>query len=64
VSAVTSESFVLRYRRLMSTLLRWLIAGIKLFVQILVIAWTTLAIYFSNLPWPALRSHQVSRSVA
>ena len=40
---------------LMSTLLRWLIAGMKLPVQILVITWTTLAIYFSNLPWPALR---------
>src|SRR5262245_31971441 len=39
----------------MSTLLRWLITGIKLGVQILVITWTTLAIYFSNLPWPALR---------
>lgn len=40
---------------LMSTLLRWLITGMKLLVQILVITWTTLAIYFSNLPWPALR---------
>ena len=39
----------------MSTLLSWLIAGIKLVVQIIVITWTTLAIYFSNLPWPALR---------
>jgi hypothetical protein len=39
----------------MSTLLSWLIAGIKLLVQIVVITWTTLAIYFSNLPWPALR---------
>jgi hypothetical protein len=39
----------------MSTLLRWLIAGIKLLVQILVITWTTLAIYFSNLPSLALR---------
>ena len=39
----------------MSTLLRWLITGIKLLVQILVVTWTTLAIYFSNLPWPALR---------
>jgi hypothetical protein len=39
----------------MSTLLSWLIAGIKLLVQIIVITWTTLAIYFSNLPWPALR---------
>jgi hypothetical protein len=39
----------------MSTLLSWLIAGIKLLVQIVVITWTTLAIYFSNLPWPAPR---------
>jgi hypothetical protein len=39
----------------MSTVLRWLIAAIKLLVQILVIIWTTLAIYFSNLPWSALR---------
>jgi hypothetical protein len=40
----------------MSTLLRWPIAGLKLLVLLLVIAWTTLAIYFSNLPWPTLRS--------
>jgi hypothetical protein len=39
----------------MSTLLSWLIAGIKLVIQVIVITWTTLAIYFSNLPWPALR---------
>ena len=39
----------------MSTVLSWLITGIKLVVQILVITWTALAIYFSNLPWPALR---------
>lgn len=39
----------------MWTLLRWLIAAIKFLVQILVIIWTTLAIYYSNLPWPALR---------
>ncbi len=39
----------------MSTLLSWPIAGIKFLVQIIVITWTTLAIYFSNLPWPALR---------
>jgi len=39
----------------MSTVLRWPIVAIKLLVQILVIAWTTLAIYFSNLPWPTLR---------
>jgi hypothetical protein len=39
----------------MSTLLRWLIAGLKLLFQIVVIMWTTLAIYYSNLPWPQLR---------
>jgi hypothetical protein len=39
----------------MSMLLSWLIAGIKLLTQIIIITWTTLAIYFSNLPWPALR---------
>jgi hypothetical protein len=39
----------------MSRLLRWLIAAIKCAVEILVITWTTLAIYFSNLPWPPLR---------
>jgi hypothetical protein len=39
----------------MSTLLRCVIAGLKLLVQILVITWTALAIYFSNLPWPTLR---------
>ena len=30
-------------------------AGIRSLFRILVIAWTTLAIYFSNLPWPELR---------
>lgn len=39
----------------MSRLLRWPIAGLRVLVQILVITWTTLAIYFSNLPWPAAR---------
>jgi len=39
----------------MRTLLRWLIAGLAVLVQALVIAWTALAIYFSNLPWPTLR---------
>ena len=36
-------------------LLRGLVAGINLLVRILVITWTALAIYFSNLPWPELR---------
>ena len=39
----------------MSTLLRWLIAGLKHLVRIVASLWTTLAIYYSNLPWPELR---------
>ena len=39
----------------MLTLLRWLVAGIYLLLQIVVITWTALAIYYSNLPWPELR---------
>ena len=35
--------------------LRWLIAGVWFLVQLLLIAWATLAIYYSNLPWPELR---------
>ncbi len=40
---------------MMSTLLRWLTAGLKVLVQMVVITWTTLAIYYSNLPRPELR---------
>src|SRR5690242_18776111 len=39
----------------MWTVLRWLGAGIRLLFQVVLIAWTTLAIYYSNLPWPELR---------
>ncbi len=39
----------------MSRLLRRLIAAIKFLVEILVVTWTTLAVYFSNLPWLPLR---------
>jgi hypothetical protein len=39
----------------MSTLLRWLIAGINHLIRIGVGTWTTLAIYYSNLPRPELR---------
>jgi uncharacterized protein DUF4105 len=49
------EQVPIRRGRRMPRVLRWPIAGLKILVQILVIAWTTLAIYFSNLPWPALR---------
>jgi hypothetical protein len=36
-------------------LVRWSVTGIRILIQVAVIAWTTLAIYYSNLPWPALR---------
>jgi hypothetical protein len=37
------------------TLLRWLAAGLGFLVRVLLIAWASLAIYYSNLPWPSLR---------
>ena len=33
----------------------WLIAGLWFLCKVLLIAWTSLAIYYSNLPWPGLR---------
>jgi hypothetical protein len=35
--------------------LRWLGRGVWLLIQLLLIAWATFAIYYSNLPWPAAR---------
>ena len=42
-------------RGLLSRSLVWLPKAILVLGQALLIAWTTLAIYYSNLPWPALR---------
>src|SRR5215831_5118274 len=42
-------------RSFLSRSLGWLIGGIWLVCQIVLIAWATLAIYYSNLPWAALR---------
>jgi hypothetical protein len=39
----------------MLTLIRRLVTAIKVLVEVLITTWTTLAIYFSNLPWPELR---------
>ena len=33
----------------------WLIAAIGFLCRLLLIVWATLAIYYSNLPWPAAR---------
>src|SRR5260370_30731237 len=45
----------LRSRSFLSRSLGWLIGGIWVVCQIVLIAWGTLAIYYSNLPWAALR---------
>jgi Domain of unknown function (DUF4105) len=42
-------------RRILSISLRWLIAVIGFLGRALPIAWATLAIYYSNLPWSELR---------
>ena len=43
------------HRGLLSRILGRLIAGIWFLCQVLLIAWATLAIYYSNLPWTTLR---------
>ena len=35
--------------------LHWLFTGVWFLCRVLLIAWTSLAIYYSNLPWPELR---------
>jgi len=35
--------------------LRWLFAGIGFLCRVVLIGWATLALYYSNLPWPWLR---------
>src|SRR5262249_26576098 len=42
-------------RSFLSRSLGWLIGGIWLVCQVVLIAWGTLAIYYSNLRWAALR---------
>jgi hypothetical protein len=37
-------------------LLRWLLAGLGFLLRALLIGWATLAIYYSNAPWPWLRA--------
>ena len=43
------------HRGFLSRSLGWLIAGIWFLFQVILIAWATLAIYYSNLPWAGLR---------
>jgi Domain of unknown function (DUF4105) len=43
------------HRELLLRPLCWLIGGIWLLCRVLLVAWTTLALYYSNLPWGGLR---------
>jgi hypothetical protein len=43
------------WRGFASLVFRWLLAGVRSVFQALLVVWGTLAIYFSNLPWPSLR---------
>lgn len=43
------------YLRFLSKVLGWLVAGIWFLCRVLLLAWATLAIYYSNLPWDWLR---------
>jgi hypothetical protein len=40
---------------LLSRALRWLVAAVWFLCRVLLVAWATLAIYYSNLPWGGLR---------
>lgn len=42
-------------RRILPGPLRWLGVGLGFLLRTLLIAWASLAIYYSNLPWPGLR---------
>ncbi len=42
-------------RMFVSRSLGWLIAGTWFLCRVVLLAWATLAIYYSNLPWAALR---------
>jgi hypothetical protein len=46
----------LRSRPVLYRSLRWLIVGVVVLGQLLLIAWAGLAIYYSNLPWAGLRA--------
>jgi hypothetical protein len=42
-------------RRFLYEFSAWLIAGVWFLCRVVLILWATLAIYYSNLPWPGLR---------
>jgi hypothetical protein len=50
-----SEGQLNANRGLLSGVFGWLMAGLWLLFQTLLVGWATLAIYYSNLPWSGLR---------
>src|SRR3954454_1130363 len=50
-----SEARLSSRRGLPFRILGWLFAGLWRFCQALLITWASLAIYYSNLPWPMAR---------
>jgi len=49
------EGELTSYRHLLYRPLVWSIKGVWFLCRVVLILWTTLAIYYSNLPWPSLR---------
>ena len=43
------------HRRMLPGPPRWLGAGLGFLARVVLIAWASFAIYYSNLPWPGLR---------
>ena len=42
-------------RGLLVAALRWVVAGLAFLLRAVLVGWASLAIYYSNLPWPGLR---------
>ena len=51
-------------RRWLRKIIGWLVAGLKSLVQFLFLAWGTMALYYSNLPWAGLRLAMASAFLA
>src|SRR6516165_2387438 len=51
----TRKSQLTSHRHLLYRLLVWLMTGVWFLCRVVLILWATLAIYYSNLPWPSLR---------
>ena len=54
-AAEIREELLSSLRWFLSRSLGWLAAGVRFLCKALLVAWGTLAIYYSNLPWPQAR---------